>query len=247
MGYPMALRLLHSTRQPQSPSPAVATEPLTPPLTWPPELLQTLGKKILPANYPIVPDPIPLVPDVATLLMIIGRGMDKHSAKIETWEALFTLNTNEFIELGVNPPRDRKYLIKWLHRFRLRQYGPAGDLKYVEHGKARLCVWTDCIRDKRRVINVPFRADPLKIPESELCFPKDYWVSGSYSIKGPLALRDKRVAHDEAIVTVRPGMWEHKRGLKIDGGERRRKSVRFQKLAAQRKLLREERLGRGQF
>lgn len=38
-----------------------------------------------------------------------------------------------------------------------------------------------------------------------------------------------------AVLRVKEGMWEHRRGHKIDGGERRRAEVRAKKRAADRK------------
>ena len=41
-----------------------------------------------------------------------------------------------------------------------------------------------------------------------------------------------------AVLRVKEGMWEHRRGHKVDGGERRRKEVRAKKRAAERKAAR---------
>jgi hypothetical protein len=45
--------------------------------------------------------------------------------------------------------------------------------------------------------------------------------------------------HGGARVTVTEGMWEDKRGHKVDGGERRRDEIRFKRRVAERKALRE--------
>jgi hypothetical protein len=65
--------------------------------------------------------------------------------------------------------------------------------------------------------------------------PRLYKVNGLRSIAGPYAIPVKQ----GSIVKVTEGMWEHKEGRKIDGGERRRAEVRFKRRSAERRAERE--------
>lgn len=65
--------------------------------------------------------------------------------------------------------------------------------------------------------------------------PRLYKVTGLRSIAGPYAIPVKQ----GSIVKVTEGMWEHKEGRKIDGGERRRAEVRFKRRSAERRAERE--------
>lgn len=104
---------------------------------------------------PPVPERTTVIPDVTTFLTKIGRNTTQHAAKFETWEQFFNLTSAQMKALGIEPARDRRYILHWREAFR---------------------------------------------------------VAG-----GRLALR------------------EHKRGVKIDGGERRRKEVRAKRRAAENK------------
>ncbi|KAH8174178.1 IGR protein motif domain-containing protein [Sarocladium implicatum] len=67
--------------------------------------------------------------------------------------------------------------------------------------------------------------------------PRLYTVKGLRSIAGPFAT--PLSGHQGAVVKVTEGMWEHKQGRKIDGGERRRAEVRFKRRSAERRAERE--------
>ncbi|EPE09635.1 igr protein domain-containing protein [Ophiostoma piceae UAMH 11346] len=216
-----------------------------------------------------VPAPIPLVPDVATLLSVIGRNMKQHTVKFPTWEALFTLSSKQLRELGVEPTRDRRYLLRWLQKFRLGEFGIGGDFKYVRNGVAELRVEevvdpNDPVVLRKRVVNVPVpppaapeaseaseaaegeeaaEAAPAQVADTtydlngEPARVRGYKVVGAKAISGPFALPIKDNVGSR--VTVLEGMWEHKLGRKIDGGERRRAEVRFKQRAAERRAERE--------
>lgn len=87
-----------------------------------------------------VPSPTPFVPDVPTFLTLIGRDMSKHASKLTSWEQLFTLSSSELRELGIEPARQRRYLLRQRERFRNGIYGPGGDLENVVDGVAQLRV-----------------------------------------------------------------------------------------------------------
>ena len=95
-----------------------------------------------------IPTPTPFVPDVPTFLTLIGRGMAKHADKIPSWEKLFTLSSPELREMGIEPARQRRYLLRKREKFRNGQHGPGGDLETVVNGVAQL-----------RVVEVPFSGD----------------------------------------------------------------------------------------
>ncbi|KAK4250667.1 IGR protein motif-domain-containing protein [Corynascus similis CBS 632.67] len=190
-------------------------------------------------QLPLVPAPIPLVPDVETFLTVIGRGLKQHASKFPTWDALFTLTSDQLRELGIEPPRTRRYLLRWRQRFREGKFGIGGDLKYVENGTAELRVQeidkTPLLRI-RRVVNVPPGKKVEEVSPSEMVRAKGFTVQGVRTIVGPYALPMK---YGGARLTVTEGMWEDRRGHKVDGGERRRAEIRFKRRVAERKALRE--------
>lgn len=190
-------------------------------------------------QLPLVPAPIPLVPDVETFLTVIGRGLKSHASKFPTWEALFTLTSDQLRELGLEPPRTRRYLLRWRQRFREGKFGIGGDLKHVENGVAELKVQevqhSPLVRS-RHVVNVPHNTKVEDVSPSEMVRVHGFKVEGVRTIVGPYALPLK---NGGARVTVTEGMWEDRRGHKVDGGERRRAEIRFKRRVAERKALRE--------
>jgi hypothetical protein len=92
-------------------------------------------------TYQQIPSPTPFVPDVPTFLSLIGRQLSQHASKFKSWDELFTLSSTELKARGLDPPRTRKYLLRWREKFRRGDYGVGGDLKYVEDGVAdlRIC------------------------------------------------------------------------------------------------------------
>lgn len=211
------------------------------------------------------------MPDVKTFLFIIGRNMKQHTSKFPSWEALFTLSSKQLRTLGVEPARDRRYLLRWLQKFRLGEFGIGGELRYVYNGVAPLRVhtWIDPenpVNRVKTVLNVPMpletpkpaaaegegegeaaaEVDPVKATDIATIEPVDYnrppvrirkyKPVGAKGISGPYALPRPNGA---AAIQVVEGMWEHKRGVKVDGGERRRAEVRFKRRVAERRAERE--------
>lgn len=178
-----------------------------------------------------------------TFLTVIGRGLKQHAPKIPDWEALFTLTSEQLRELGVEPPRARKYLIRWRQRFRQGQYGVGGDLRHVEDGVAHLRILEaepgpDTTRPPRKfVVNVPSDLPAEDCDPAGLSRVLGYHVVGAKTIVGPYALPLK--GNEGARVTVTEGMWEDRQGYKVDGGERRRAMVRYKKRIAERREARE--------
>ncbi len=213
-----------------------------------------------------VPEPIPLVPDVKTFLTVIGRDMKRFADKFPSWESLFSLTSPQLKELGFERTRDRRYLQRWLHNFRQGRFGPGGDFKYVRDGQAVLKVATapkNQMTDWKWVVNVPApppaapastddasasATDATAAAEVEAGTEVDsdavatgrvqgYSVRGARAISGPYVV--PAAGGNFATVKVTEGMWEHKRGRKIDGGERRQAETRFKLRVAARKAARE--------
>ena len=206
---------------------------------------------------PPVPSPTPFVPDVQTFLTLIGRGLSKQASKIPSWEQLFALNSNQLRDLGIEPARQRRYLIRKREKFRNGLYGPGGDLEKVVDGVAQL-----------RVVEVPGDSEASQgahgaTPVSSATLTpgmKKVIVNlapGVTAYKHNPAFKLKRYAHmkihrgskimgpylqpvkgshgSAATITVQEGMWEDKRGHKVDGGERRRVEVRAKKRLEERR------------
>ena len=213
---------------------------LTRPSTTVQQPLQTRYAHQQASKVPIIPSPTPFVPDVKTFLTLIGRGLSAHTAKFPTWEALFSLTSPQLRELGIEPPRTRRYLIHWREKFRAGHYGPGGDIKHVEDGKAKLAV-VEVERGpldfSRHVVNIPIDKKPEEVPSEQRISVEGYHVEGNSAVVGPYALPMKGAR--AATIAVTEGMWEEKRGRKIDGGERRRAEVRFKRRVAERKAQRE--------
>lgn len=91
----------------------------------------------------------------------------------------------------------------------------------------------------KRIINV----DPGNPPISEAELRKATRVIGlkikdSHTIYGPHVELVKGTNGKVAHIKVKEGMWEHRRGHKVDGGERRKAEVRAKRRAAERKAAR---------
>ncbi|KAF6845402.1 IGR protein domain-containing protein [Colletotrichum musicola] len=186
---------------------------------------------------PPVPSPIPLIPDVPTLLKVLGRGLSQHADKFPSWEALFTLTSPQLRELGLEPPRTRRYLLTWLDKYRRGMFGAGGDLKHVEDGAAYLRIVRHPKTDQKVVVNVPSDVDVTTAKFEELSRPEGYKVRGAHAICGPYAIPLKDA--QGARVVVAEGMWEDRQGHKVDGGERRKVEVRYKKRLAAAKARRE--------
>lgn len=187
------------------------------------------------------------MPDVATFLKVIGRGLSQHASKIPTWEALFTLTSDQLRELGIEPARTRRYLIGWRQKYREGRFGVGGDLRFVRDGAADFKVLDVAeprhgIVGARVVVNVPpgtpAHVDAADLPAAHRAPARGFKAVGVRGVSGPFVLPLKGRGAG-ARLTVTEGMWEHKVGRKIDGGERRRDEIRFKRRVAERKAARE--------
>lgn len=138
-----------------------------------------------------VPEPTPFVPDTQTFLTLIGRSLATHASKIPSWAALFSLSSQQLRDLGVEPARARRYLLRWRAKFRRGEWGVGGDCAHVDaEGRAELRVvevpdesvsaegqgrggatLSTSAGMKRIVVNVPVdaavRAAPVEAAEGE--------------------------------------------------------------------------------
>lgn len=186
-----------------------------------------------------IPRPIPIVPDPASFLRIIGRDLSQYADKFPSWEALFSLTSPQLKEMGVEPARTRRYLLDWLRRYREGKLGPGGDFKHVEDNKAILAIHHDIRKDKKKIVNIPQGGT---VPEvlSDGDIVQSYRVRGARRISGPYATP---TGDGTSQVNIVEGMWEIRRGQKVDGGERRQAEVRFKRGVAERRAAREAAMG----
>jgi IGR protein motif len=168
------------------------------------------------------------------------------------------MKSPELVALGLDRPRDRRYLLHWVEKYRNGEFGIGGDLKFVSDGEAVVRVVevskpnTESgeghdpakallLRRKRIVVNVASAEDRT----SDFLEPvRGLTIKGANTIVGPYVQPMKGGRGDVARIKVVEGLWEHKRGRIIDGGERRRAEVRAKRGAAERKAAREAELGR---
>lgn len=177
-----------------------------------------------------------------TFLSLIGREMSKHASKVQSWDELFTLSSKQFKERGLEPARARRYLLRWREKFRQGDYGIGGDFKYVEDGVAELrVVELPSLKEpppgalptatympgvQKLVVNVPNGSATYKLEAgqttADLKKPQGYKLRDGHIITGKNAMPMKGTQWSGATVKVAEGLWEHKRGRKVHGGERRR-------------------------
>ncbi|KAL8790723.1 MAG: hypothetical protein Q9195_006201 [Heterodermia aff. obscurata] len=184
-----------------------------------------------------IPKPSPFVPDSKTFLSLIGRDMIQHAAKLPTWQDLFSYTSPQLRDAGIEPPRIRRYLLWMRDRYRKGLYGVGGDLEHVTEGTAKLKVvevpipeatitGTTIQRTKKFVVNVPLEAEDKDIQVEQLRPVKGMKIVGERTIAGPYVQPEKGARGGVALIKVQDGMWEYSRGVKVDGGERRKKMVR---------------------
>lgn len=219
-----------------------------------------------------IPRPTPFVPDVPTFLTLIGRGLSQHAAKIPSWEALFSLSSEQLKESGVEPARARRYLLWWRDRFRNGIMEIGGDLKEVKDGIAELRIvevpssrpfdqaatLTKGPGARKMVVNVTptvlLPPDPAKSPDEEggretftatmphVDLENVTPVTGvkisQANRLGGTGVEPVKGHQGVAQLRVKEGLWEERRGHKVDGGERRKAEVRYKRKVAEKKNAR---------
>ncbi|KAI9668311.1 MAG: hypothetical protein M1821_001131 [Bathelium mastoideum] len=212
-----------------------------------------------------IPQPTPFCPDPATFLTLIGRQLAQHAAKIPTWEALFSLSSPQLRALGIEPARSRRYLLRWRERFRHGAFGPGGDLQQVangvaelkvvevpvgekaaavaaaggENGKKRLATVATATRNpgmRKVVVNVKPGEEVGDVGAlKDAVMPSMVNLVRGHAIRGPYVEPVKGTNGSVARIAVKEGMWEQRRGQKVDGGERRKAEVRAKRRSQERK------------
>ena len=136
----------------------------------------------------------------------------------------------------MDSPRSRRYLLQWIARYRSGRHGIGADLQHVQDGVAELqIVQVPVSRPtaatatlspgmKKIVVNVAAGGSVEGIPAEQLKPVRGVQVKSGSAIAGPHVLPMKGTGR--AKIEVKEGLWEIKRGRKIDGGERRRAEVR---------------------
>ncbi|KAF7856915.1 hypothetical protein EAF04_009676 [Stromatinia cepivora] len=199
---------------------------------------------------PPVPRPTPFVPDAQTFLTLIGRNLSQHASKIPSWKALFTLTSDQLRELGVEPPRSRRYLLRWREKFRKGQYGIGGDLQHIENGIAELRVVevpsssprhsaataTSSPGQRKIVVNVPIGGSAENELAEQMVPVQGLHIKGAHTIVGSHVQPFK--GGNAAKFVVKEGLWEDRRGHKIDGGERRQAEVRAKRRGEEKRAAR---------
>jgi IGR protein motif len=174
--------------------------------------------------------------------------LSQHASKIPSWKALFYLTSAQLKELGIEPPRSRRYLLRWREKFRNGQYGIGGDFKYVENGEAQVRVVEVPVSanstatatlspvERKIVVNVAAEGSALEMPAEQLEPVKGLHIKGAQTIVGPHVQPLK--GGKGAKIVVKEGLWEDRRGHKIDGGERRQAEVRAKRRGEERRAAR---------
>jgi len=203
-----------------------------------------------------IPSPTPFVPDAQTFLSLIGRNLSQHAAKIPSWEALFSLTSKQLRELGVEPARSRRYLLRWREKFRNGDYGVGGDLQQVidgcgevkvvaarkagidGNGQDEVITDTSAPGGRKVVVNLPPGAQTPALSATELKLVKGLKVLGAHTVSGSHVELVKGTMGRVGRITVKEGLWEQRRGHKIDGGERRKAEVRAKRRSEERRTTR---------
>ena len=90
------------------------------------------------------------------------------------------------------------------------------------------------------VLNVPSGADSPTVPLEEAEPVKHVKARGGKQGGGAIVGRNVYMTgKGRAEIKVQEGLWEERRGHKVDGGERRKAEVRFKRRAEERKKARQ--------
>lgn len=178
--------------------------------------------------------------------------MIAHEAKFPSWESLFSLSSEQLRESGLEQARARRYLLRWREKFRNGEFGIGGDLVHVQDGAAELRVveiadpertaasLTQTAGKRRVVVNVPAEAGEEvvrsiveDVEQGKMSTVQGVKIKRMHTIAGKHVTLLKGLGR--AQLKVVEGLWEHKRGKKVDGGERRKASVRAKRRAEENK------------
>lgn len=109
---------------------------------------------------------------------------------------------------------------------------PKADFRENTNTKATA---TMSLGTRKIVANMPPGKEPSDIPPEELKPIKGLKIKGSHTITGPHVQPVKGAGGRLAKIVLKEGLWEDRRGHKIDGGERRQAEVRAKRRGEERK------------
>ena len=164
------------------------------------------------------------------------------------------MTSEQLRESGVEPARNRRYLIRWRERFRRGEYGVGGDLKHVENGIGEVRVMeipdASAIRQaaptltsvpgrSKLVVSVPAGTERLDGRElQDLAGVQGLKIRPAVGIIGPHVELIKGTGGSAGRIVVKEGLWEERQGRKVDGGERRKAEVRAKRRSQERATTR---------
>lgn len=90
---------------------------------------------------------------------------------------------------------------------------------------------------KKVVVNLPPEAMDKEFQANEVKVVSGVKILGAHTIIGPHVESVKGSNGSVARIKVKEGMWEERRGHKVDGGERRKENVRSRRAARERGTL----------
>lgn len=93
-------------------------------------------------------------------------------------------------------------------------------------------------RTKRMIVNEPPEVIEKSLSLQQLKPVDGMKVVGLRTIVGPYVQPVKGTSGSVATIKVQEGMWEVRRGVKVDGGERRKLQVRRKRLLEERRTTR---------
>lgn len=119
----------------------------------------------------------------------------------------------------------------------------AGEIRVVEQPVAadkagefsKLATATKTPGTRKIVVNVPPGSSMPDVPLDQAQPVKFLKVRGAQTISGPKIEAVKGTNGLAAKIRVKEGLWEETRGVKTDGGERRRAAVRAKKRAIEKR------------
>lgn len=153
----------------------------------------------------------------------------------------------------MEPARSRRYLLQWRERFRNGEHGVGGELQHVSDGVAEmrlveapvpahrasrqtmLATATHTPGTRKLVVNVPVGSTAPVEPLEKVRPVAGVKVVGARTIVGPHLEPIKGTKGLGARLRIKEGLWEVRRGHKVDGGERRRAEVRAKRRAEDNK------------
>lgn len=139
----------------------------------------------------------------------------------------------------------------WREKFRRGDYGIGGDLTEVTDGVGEVRVFevprlanrwynpqasvTTSEGMRKVAINVPLGEQNPRAPPAQSPPVKGVKIRYDHTICAPHFKAVKGAEGFAARITVDEGIWEERRGHKVDGGERRKAETRAKKRALERK------------